>query len=162
MINLIRKQRGYILLKEYWRKVCFHLYNPFVTKGYINVIFKVSFDEIINEYNMDSKTKIKEGRFLETVPTDAKVLFKFKGILARKDVTIAISLAKDKNYINPKIANQLVISELNIVKKLDFFNKKCYDIKSLQLNIEDYTFISQFIVKALFLTTVTLCWVHPG
>ena len=56
---------------------------------------------------MESNSKIKEGRFLETLPIDAKVLFKFKGTLVGKDVTIAISPTEDKNDVNPKIANQL-------------------------------------------------------
>ena len=47
---------------------------------------------------------MKQKRFLETIPIDAKVLFKIKGTLAGKDVIIAISPAKEKNYINPKIA----------------------------------------------------------
>ena len=42
-----------------------------------------------------------------------------------------------------------MIPESNIIEKLDFFDKKKYDIKSLQLNIGDYTFISQFTVKTL-------------
>ena len=80
---------------------------------------------------MTSKSELNEGRFLETLPIDAKVLFKIKGTLARKDVTIAISPVEDKNYINPKIANQLVILESNIAEKLHFFDKKKYDIKSI-------------------------------
>ena len=96
---------------------------------------------------------MESGRFLEleTLPIDPKALLKVKGSIAGKDVTIAISPAEEKNYINPKIANQLVIPESNIIEKLEFFDKKKYDITNLQLNIGDYTFISQFTMKTLVL-----------
>jgi len=67
-----------------------------------------------------------------------------------KYVTIATSSVEDKNYIKPQITNQLVILESNIIKKLHCFDNKKYDITSLQLNIGDYTFISQFSVQTLW------------
>lgn len=56
------------------------------------------------------------------------VLFIIKGTLAGKDVTICISPVEDKSYINPKLRNQLVISESNVIEKLDVWDKKQYDI----------------------------------
>jgi len=66
---------------------------------------------------MASKTKLKGGRFSETSIGYAKILFKIKGTIAGKDVTIAISPTEDKNYITPKITNQLVVPESNIIGK---------------------------------------------
>ena len=79
------------------------------------------------------------------------MLFKIKGTLAGKYVTISSSPSEDKNDINPKIANHLVIAELNIIEKIYFFDKKQYEITNLQLNIGDYTFISKFLVQSLLL-----------
>jgi len=78
------------------------------------------------------------------------MLFRIKGSIAVKYITITISPAKDKNYIKPKIANQLVIPESNIIEKLDCYNEKNYDITKLQLNIRDYTFISRYLVQTLW------------
>lgn len=56
--------------------------------------------------------------------------------------------------LSPKIkiivANQLVISESNIIEKLDHWGKKQYDITDLQLNIRDDTFISQFSIQSVW------------
>jgi hypothetical protein len=43
-----------------------------------------------------------------------------------------------------------LIPESNIIEKLDFWDIKQYDISDLQLNIGDYTFVSQFTVKSLW------------
>ena len=67
----------------------------------------------------ESNSEIKDERFLETFPTNAKVLFKFKGILVGKNITISISPAEGTNYIAPKLVNQLMIPESNIIGKLD-------------------------------------------
>jgi len=44
------------------------------------------------------------------------VLFRVKGSIVGKYVTIAISQAEDKNYIKSKIENQLVVPDSNIIK----------------------------------------------
>ena len=59
---------------------------------------------------MEFNLELKEGRFPKTSCSYALVLFKIKGSIVGKDVTIAISLSEDKNYVTPKISNQLVIS----------------------------------------------------
>ena len=94
---------------------------------------------------MGSNLELKEGRIPKTSRSYASVLFRIKGSIAGKDVTIAISPAEDKNYITPKIANQLVIPESNIIEKLHCLKK--YEIIDLQLNIGDYTCISQFSIQ---------------
>lgn len=38
----------------------------------------------------------------------------------------------------------------NIIEKIDLWNIKQYDIINLQLNIEDYTFISKLLVQSLW------------
>jgi len=58
-------------------------------------------------------------RSLETSLNSGLVVFKIKGTLAGKYVIIFIFSAENKNYINRKLANQLVILESNIMEKLD-------------------------------------------
>ena len=43
-----------------------------------------------------------------------------------------------------------MIPESNIGERLDFWNNKEYVISNLQLNIGDYTCVSQFILKSLW------------
>lgn len=76
--------------------------------------------------------------------------------LLQEKVFIAISPVEDKNYIKPKIANQLVIPESNIIGKFHCYNNKKYEIINLQLDIGDYTFISQFSFKTYGAIKVTL------
>jgi hypothetical protein len=42
-----------------------------------------------------------------------------------------------------------LIPESNIIEKINSWNEKEYDISNLQLNIGDYTFVSQFVVRSL-------------
>jgi myosin heavy subunit len=48
------------------------------------------------------------------------------------------------------LANQLLIPELNIIEKEDIFHKKQYEIKELQVTIDDYEYISQFNVTTMY------------
>jgi len=92
----------------------------------------------------------KERRFPKTTKNYVKVLLKIKGTIGGRDVTISIAPGERNNYISDEFANQLMIPESNIGEKLDFWDKKQYEISDLQLNIGDYTFISQFIVQSLW------------
>jgi hypothetical protein len=56
----------------------------------------------------------------------------------------------DENYINIDLENQLLISEQNIIEKEDIFHKKQYEIKDLQVTIDDYEYISQFNVTTMY------------
>jgi hypothetical protein len=69
-----------------------------------------------------------------------------KGSIQGREVNIAINMTQDENYININLANQLLIPESNIIEKEDIFRKKQYEIKELQVTIDDYEYISQFNV----------------
>lgn len=59
----------------------------------------------MNKHKMESNLEMKEGRFSETSYNYASILFRIKGSLLGKDVTISISVPKDKKYIKRKIFN---------------------------------------------------------
>ena len=54
-----------------------------------------------------------------TLQKNVAILFRIKGTLAGKDITISIALAKSNNYISIDFANHLVILESNM---LNFLN----------------------------------------
>jgi len=76
------------------------------------------------------------------------VLLRTKGELVRKDI-IYIDPTKHKNYVNIQCANQLFTHESNIFEKINSWKEKKNGIRNLQLNIGDYTFVSQFVVISL-------------
>jgi len=78
------------------------------------------------------------------------VLFKIKGTIAEKDITISIAPTEHNNDISVEFTNRLVIPESNISEVVDFWDKKLYEVSDLQLNIGDYTFVSKFIVRSLW------------
>jgi hypothetical protein len=98
---------------------------------------------------MESNNEEK-GRFPKTSRTFVSVLLRIKGTLAGKDVTISIDPTANDNYVSTECANQLLIPKSNIIEEIDSWNEKQYRISNLQLNIEDYTFVSQFMVRSLF------------
>jgi hypothetical protein len=54
-------------------------------------------------------------------------------------------LDHNENYINIDLANQLLIPEPNIIEKEDIFQ-----IKELQVTIDEYEYISQFNVTTMY------------
>jgi hypothetical protein len=48
------------------------------------------------------------------------------------------------------LANQLLIPEPNIIEKKDIFRTKLYEIKELQVTIDEYEYISQFNVTTMY------------
>jgi hypothetical protein len=48
------------------------------------------------------------------------------------------------------LENQLLIPESNIIEKEDIFHKKQYEIKELQVTIDEYEYISQFNVTTMY------------
>jgi hypothetical protein len=68
-----------------------------------------------------------------------------KGSIQGKEVNIVINLDHNENYINIDLANQLLIPELNIIEKEDIFQ-----IKELQVTIDEYEYISQFNVTTMY------------
>ena len=78
------------------------------------------------------------------------MLFKIKGTIRGKDITISIApIEHNYNYISVDFANEIAIVESNISKRLDLWNTKEYEISNLQLNTGDYISVLQFIVKSL-------------
>jgi hypothetical protein len=59
-------------------------------------------------------------------------------------------MTQDENSININLANQLFILEHNISEKTNIFCKRQYEIKNLQVTIDDYEYISQFNVTTMF------------
>ena len=92
----------------------------------------------------------KQGRFTSTLKTYASVLFHIKGTVRGKGITISIAHVEHNNYISVDFANEITIPESNIGERLDLWNTKEYKISNLQLKIEDYTDVSQFIIKSLW------------
>ena len=99
--------------------------------------------------NMDFNVEKKE-KFLITSKRNVAILFRIKGTLAGKDITISIALVESNNYISTEFANHLLILESNIGEELDFWDKKQFEIRGLQLNVGEYMVTSKFIVSSLW------------
>ena len=98
-----------------------------------------------------NSNKIKEGIFsYEGCCNSYFRLFTLKGSIQGKDVNIVVSMTQDENSININLANQLFISEHNISEKTNIFCKRQYEIKDLQVTIDDYEYISQFNVTTMY------------
>jgi hypothetical protein len=59
-------------------------------------------------------------------------------------------LDHNENYINIDLENQLLIQKPNRIAKEDIFRKTQYEIKDLQVTIDDYQDISQFKVATMY------------
>ena len=77
-------------------------------------------------------------------------LLRLKGIIQEKDINIAICLDDKKNYTSVDITNQLLILESSIIEKESSIGKREYEVKDLQLIIDDYRFTSKFNIKYMF------------
>ena len=62
----------------------------------------------------------RKKRFPITSKINVSILFRIKGTLAGKDITISIALAEINNYISTEFSNHLVIPESNIGEGLEF------------------------------------------
>jgi hypothetical protein len=98
---------------------------------------------------MESNNEEK-GRFPKTSRKYVSVLLRIKGTLAGKDVTISIDPSEHDNYVSTECANQLLIPKSNIIEEIDLWNEKKYSISKLQLNMGEYIFVSQFVVKSMW------------
>jgi hypothetical protein len=76
--------------------------------------------------------------------------FATKGIIKGREVNIIIDMTRDENSININLVNQLFISKHNISEKTNIFCKRQYEIKDLQVTIDDYEYISQFNVTTMY------------
>jgi hypothetical protein len=91
-------------------------------------------------------SKMTKGRFTyEGCPTVCCGFSTLKGNIQGREVNIVISLDYNTNYMNIDLANQLLISEPNIIGKEDYFR-----IKELQVTIDEYEYISQFYVTTMY------------
>ena len=61
------------------------------------------------------------------------MLFKIKGTIRGKDITISIAPDERNNYISDEFANELAIPESNIGERLDFWNNKKYAISNFTI-----------------------------
>jgi hypothetical protein len=110
---------------------------------------------------MDPNNKEK-GRFsCESCPILCYRFSTLKGSIQGREVNIVISLDHKGNYINIDLTNQLLIQEPNIIEKEDIFCKKQYEIKDLQVTIDDYEYISQFKVATMYKKEVDIILVLP-
>ena len=76
------------------------------------------------------------------------ILFRIKGRLAGKDITIYIAPYESNNYISIEFANNLVIPKSNTSEGLEFWDTKQFEISGLQLNVGDYMVTSKFILSS--------------
>jgi hypothetical protein len=94
---------------------------------------------------MDSN-KMTKGRFTyEGCPIVCYGFSTLKGSMQGREVNIIINLDYNENYINIDLANQLLIPKQNIIEKKDIFQ-----IKELQVTIDEYQYISQFYVTTMY------------
>jgi hypothetical protein len=68
-----------------------------------------------------------------------------KGSMQGREVNIIINLDYNENYINIDLANQLLIPKQNIIE-----NKDTFQVKELQVMIDEYQYISQFYVTTMY------------
>ena len=70
------------------------------------------------DFNVEKKEK-----FPITLQRNVAILFRIKGTLAGKEITIFIAHVECKNYISTEFTNHLVIPESNIREELYFGTK---------------------------------------
>jgi hypothetical protein len=80
-------------------------------------------------------------------------ILKVKGTIHGRDIIIVVCPLNKENYIDVDIANQLQIPESSI-EKIKLWNKD--QINNLSLRIDNYIFVSQFIVKSIDLEDVDI------
>ena len=97
------------------------------------------------DFNVEKKEK-----FYITSKRNVSILFKIRGTFAGKDIAISTAPAKNNNYISTEFSNHLMILESNIDERLDFWDRKQFEISGLQLNVEQYMVASKFIVSSLW------------
>jgi hypothetical protein len=90
-------------------------------------------------------TKERGRFFYEGCPIVCYGFSTLKGSIQGREVNILINLDYNENYINIDFANQLLISESNIIEK-----KYIFQIKELQVTIDEYEYISQFYVTTMY------------
>jgi hypothetical protein len=98
----------------------------------------------------------KQGRFPQTYKKYADPLLKVNGIIQGKNINIVICPTAKKNHINVDLANQLMVLEPNIIENETCLFDGKYEIKNLQLSIDEYKFIGQFNVVSMYQGSVDI------
>jgi hypothetical protein len=96
------------------------------------------------------------GRFSQTYKKYADPLLKVNGIIQGKNINIVICPTAKKNHINVDLANQLMVLESNIIENDTCLFDGKYEIKNLQLSIDEYKFIAQFNVVSIYEDSVDI------
>jgi hypothetical protein len=104
---------------------------------------------------MESSKK-KQGRFSQTYKKYEEPLLNVNGIIQGKNINIAICLTARKNHINVGLANQLMVLEPNIIENNTCLFDGKYEIKNIQLSIDEYKFIGQFNVVSMYQGSVDI------
>jgi hypothetical protein len=96
------------------------------------------------------------GRFPQTYKKYADALLKVNGIIQGKNINIVICPTAKKSHINIDLTNQLMVLEPNIIEKDTCLFDGKYEIKNLQLSIDEYKFIGQFNVVSMYQGSVDI------
>jgi hypothetical protein len=92
----------------------------------------------------------KEGIFSGKNRQDKCIgLLIFRGNIQEKEISIHICPDKKKNHISVDLANQLIIPKTSVIETKGLFGNK-YEIKDLQLTLEDYKLVSKFKVTTIY------------
>ena len=91
----------------------------------------------------------KQGRFPQNFKKHAHPILKTYEIIQEKFVCIAIFPTTEKNCINVDLENQLLLSELDIIDNKMILSDKKYALKNLQLYVNDYKVLTQFIIVSM-------------
>jgi hypothetical protein len=83
-------------------------------------------------------------------------LLKVNGIIQGRNINIVIFWDTRKILINVDLANQLMVSEPNIIENEMGLSNEKYEFKNLQLSIGDYKFIAQFNVVSMYQDSVDI------
>ena len=101
--------------------------------------FDISWDK---KHNKMESHDTKQGRFLQTFKKHAHPILKTYGIIQEKSIRIAIFLKTKKNCINVDLTNQLMLSKSDIIDNNTILLDDKYELKNLQLSVDDYKVIS--------------------
>ena len=105
--------------------------------------FDIYWDKKHNK--MESHDK-KQGIFPQNFKNHAHPILKTYGIIQEKYVCIAIFPTTKKNCINIDLANQLMLSKSNIIDNNTILSYGKYELKKLQLYVNDYKVLTQFSI----------------
>jgi hypothetical protein len=148
--EIVWRKGGYLMLND---ELAFlhSVYSPNILNYNPAFCFRYIQNYNCSQKQLQMESKMTNVRFsYEGCCISTYGLFTLKGIIQGREVNIVISMTQDENSININLANQLFISEHNISEKTNIFCKRQYEIKDLQVTIDDYEYISQFNVTTMY------------